>query len=50
MSDKTIADNYEISSLIAKGAFGQIYISKNKKDNSNVIIKKELKKNQKKHK
>ena len=47
MSDKTIADNYEISSLIAKGAFGQIYISKNKKDNSNVIIKKELKKNQK---
>ena len=47
MSEKIIADNFEISNLIGKGAFGEIYISKNKRDKNDVIIKKEIKKSEK---
>ena len=47
MSEKIIADNFEISNLIGKGAFGEIYISKNKRDKNEVIIKKETKKSEK---
>ena len=47
MSEKIIVDNFEISNLIGKGAFGEVFLTKNKRDNNNVIVKKELKKNQK---
>jgi len=42
-----IAENFVILHLIGEGAFGQIYISYNMRDNIAVSIKKELKKSQK---
>ena len=43
-----IADNFVLLHLIGQGAFGQIYISYNMRDNIAVSIKKEVKKPQKK--
>ena len=42
-----IADNFVLLHLIGQGAFGQIYISYNMRDNIAVSIKKEIKKPQK---
>ena len=42
-----IAENFVILHLIGQGAFGQIYISYNMRDNCAVAIKKEIKKPQK---
>ena len=42
-----IAENFVILTLIGKGAFGQIYLSYNMRENVEVAIKKELKRPQK---
>ena len=42
-----IAENFVMLTLIGKGAFGQIYLSYDMRDNIEVSIKKEIKKSQK---
>ena len=42
-----IAENFVMLTLIGKGAFGQIYLSYDMRDNIEVSIKKEIKKTQK---
>jgi serine/threonine protein kinase len=47
-SKDIIVENYVFLSMIGSGAFGQIYLSYDMRDNTEVAIKKEIKKNQKK--
>ena len=45
--DNVIADNFVVLNKIGAGAFGEIYLSYSLRDQTEVAVKKELKKNQK---
>ncbi len=47
-SKDIIVENYVFLSMIGSGAFGQIYLSYDMRDNTEVAVKKEIKKNQRK--